>query len=314
MAQSREVYKGVYVMKFLMAYMVVAIHTTDWSLMGLLDTAVPYFFLASGFFLFRKLGGTREEDLAAIKQWIIKSLKLYLIWSVIYMPFTVIGYLNDDLSIAKVILSFIRNLLFIGSSYYSWSLWYLLGMVWAGCGIYLLRRMNISVLGMFLIGCALYLSESIFNFHDIPLYSKIFATTRNGIFVGFPFITAGGLIQYFRENVLSSKNLLLLSIAITAISFLGLQSSSLFLAPLSIGIFVISIKISCPSLSITVSKRLGSMSKTVYLVHMIFVATYLLLSLPENNWVCFFSVALCSTMVAWGIGRFFQNRELSWIR
>lgn len=295
-----------------MAYLVVAIHTTDWSLMGLLDTAVPFFFLTSGFFLFRKLGLGREQDLKVIKQWIFKSLKLYLIWSIIYLPLTIVGYYNDHLSITKIIFSFIRNLVFIGSSYYSWSLWYLLGMVWAGCGIYLMRRMNISIWGMFIIGIALYLSENLFNIHDIPFYSKIFATTRNGIFVGFPFITAGGIIQKYLDRLQLSKNLFWVS-ALTVLSFWGLQKYPLFLAPLAIGIFLLSLYNFIPFLSDNICRRLGSMSKTVYLVHMLFAGTYLLLSFPERNWIFFLSVAGCSTLVACGIKHIFKNKDLSWI-
>ena len=40
--------KGIDVMKVLMAFVVVSIHTTDWPLLGIREVAVPFFFIVSG--------------------------------------------------------------------------------------------------------------------------------------------------------------------------------------------------------------------------------------------------------------------------
>ena len=299
-------------MKLIMAYVVVAIHTTDWSLMGLTETAVPYFFIASGFFLFRKLGGSREEDLAVIRQWTLKILKLYLIWTAIYLPFTVVGYYQEGLPITKALLGFVRNVVFVGSNYFSWSLWYLLGMVWAGICIYIMRMMNFTLWAMIILAFGLYLSEFFFDFHSIPYYSKVFATTRNGFFVGLPFITAGGL-AYYLYNSIQPKKAIIWDSLLTILSFIGFQYHPLFLPPLALGIFFLSLRVALPHLQEGIAIRLGSMSKTIFLVHMVFVGIYTLLSFPDIEWSAFLFAAILSTLLSWGLG-FVKGKDLSWIR
>ena len=97
-----------------MALVVVAIHTTEWKLGGLVRAAVPYFFIVSGYFLFRKLNGHQKDDLKTIRRWIFRILKMYLIWTAIYLPFTIYGFIQDDLSLKQGIFVFGRNLLFVG--------------------------------------------------------------------------------------------------------------------------------------------------------------------------------------------------------
>ena len=295
MAETPKIYKGVYVMKFLMAYLVVAIHTTGWSLMGLLDTAVPYFFLASGFFLFRKLGGTREEDLAAIRRWIGKVLKLYLIWTAVYLPFTVIGFLQDGLSLTTALAVFVRNLLLVGENYLSWPLWYLLAMVWAGILIYLLRWLRMPVWGMFLLGLVLYLAAHFLDLEHMPLYAKVFRTTRNGFFLGLMFLTAGGLVwQWSRRN----PALLPWGLALLLAGFAGYRYSPLFLLPFALGIFLLSLRLTLPGLSEGSARSLGAMSKTIYLTHMIFAGLAILLTTLAEGWLLWLLSAACATALA----------------
>ncbi len=284
-------------MKFIMAYLVVAIHTTDWHLMGLLDTAVPYFFLASGFFLFRKLGRSREEDLSIIKQWIGKVLKLYLIWTLVYLPFTVIGFLRDGLSLQTAFAIFVRNLILVGENYLSWPLWYLLAMIWGGILIYVMRWMRIPVWGIFLAGLALYLAAFQLDLDSMPLYAKLFKTTRNGFFLGLMFLTAGGLVwQWMQQDRLQKP--LLWDLLLVCIGVAGYQYSSLFLLPFALGLFLLSLRTNLPVLSDDSARSLGAMSKTIYLTHMIFAGLAILLTTVPAGWSLWLLAAACSTALA----------------
>ena len=312
MADSRKVYKGVYVIKLIMAYVVVAIHTTDWSLMGLTETAVPYFFIASGFFLFRKLGGSREEDLTVIKQWILKILKLYLIWTAIYLPFTIVGYFKRGLSITTYILAFFRNLVFFGENYLSWPLWYLLALVWDGIMLYLMRWLRMPVWSMFLIGLALFTCEEFFDIHQIPFYTKFFLTTRNGLFLGLVFVTAGGLIYQNNRKVITRKGLPVY-FTLSALAFCGYQYNHLSLLPLAIGLFLISLNINVNVLTDRLACNIGSISKTIYLAHMAFAGLLLLFFNAKMGAGYFFITSSLVTLFALSL-QLIKKQDLSWIR
>ena len=84
--------------KFIMAFAVIAIHTdplvdcsnTAMSRIGylFLSMAVPFFFLASGYLLAAKLlfPFSGQEDLSKIRRYMTKILKMYLLWTLLYLP------------------------------------------------------------------------------------------------------------------------------------------------------------------------------------------------------------------------------------
>jgi len=310
MTNPSRTYKGVWVMKLIMAYLVVAIHTTDWSLMGLLDTAVPFFFLASGFFLFRKLGGERDADLGVIRQWTGKALRLYLVWTAVYLPFTVVGMVQDGLSLKMALALFLRNLVFVGENFLSWPLWYLLALVWGGVLIWLLRLLKVPVWGMFLAGVGLFLLWDVTDFGTIPLVERIFRTGRNGIFFGLMFLAAGGLLwQWVSRGPLVMKPLLW-DLALTGVSFVLYQWNHYFLLPLAAGLFLLAVRIDLPALSERTARRIGGISKYIYLTHMIFAGLAILLLHMQAGWLLWALSALCATLLSLALTRERGNLKL----
>lgn len=285
-------------MKLIMAYIVVAIHTTDWSLMGLTETAVPFFFLASGFFLFKKLDGTREDDLRIILRWIGKVLKLYLIWTAIYLPFTVIGFLRDGLSMQTAFAVFVRNLILVGENYLSWPLWYLLAMIWGGILIYVMRWMRIPVWGMFLAGIMLFLLPGLFHLGEVPAFKALFKTEDNGIFCSLMYLTAGGLLWQWTERGPRVEMPLPWDLLLIGISLAGFQFSQYCILPLAAGFFLLSYHIDLPWLAEQTAIRLGGMSKYIYLTHMIFAGLAVLLLKMESGVAFWFIVAIASTLLS----------------
>lgn len=79
------------IMKFLMAILVVGIHTSPFSFKIWLDRGfgiitrlcVPFFFATSAYYFF-----LRERSL---KSYLLRILELYVIWSLIYLPFDITG-------------------------------------------------------------------------------------------------------------------------------------------------------------------------------------------------------------------------------
>lgn len=189
--------KGIDTLKFLFSLVVVWIHTGVGNLGGLTPWAVPFFFLVSGFFLFGKLfpEPQREAKNALIGQWWKSILRLYLIWSLIFLPFAIIGFANDHLGPFKSIVVYLRNLVLVGENYLSWPLWYLLGMLWAGAIIWAANKLRLPFWVLCLLAVLLAVTPWLMKLENNELYLKLFKTTRNGFFIGYPFIILGGLIR-----------------------------------------------------------------------------------------------------------------------
>ena len=127
-------YNSIDLMKFLMALVVVSIHTepfwytTNLSLLYAVETlrniAVPFFFIATGFLLVKK-----EENGAdgVIKKHMFKTLKLYLVLSLAYLPLAIYYYFTRQKGFLFSVIHYIRGLVVTGEHYNSWMLWYLLG-------------------------------------------------------------------------------------------------------------------------------------------------------------------------------------------
>ncbi|MBR5288597.1 MAG: acyltransferase family protein [Clostridia bacterium] len=129
--------------KLIMAVFVIAIHThplencKNQSVLAFYDMivsmAVPFFFLSSGYFLGSKVRLVSEanEKTAHAFKYFCKIARMYVVWTIIYLPLAVYSALKNDKSVLHDIALYIRNFFFIGEQYNSWHLWYLLSTVYA---------------------------------------------------------------------------------------------------------------------------------------------------------------------------------------
>ena len=157
----RQNYYRLDYLKLFCAFVVIAIHTSP--LLALSEFAdhifddcftvyaVPIFYACTGFLLI--VNGNEENSISLrhhIRKTIKKVVRLYLIWTAVYMPLTIYGWtVNKNLysdSIAISAVKFIRSFLFVGENYYSWTLWYLNGLIVALLIIYVLsNKMTILI-------------------------------------------------------------------------------------------------------------------------------------------------------------------------
>ena len=130
-------YNTIDFVKFIMALVVVAIHTEPFhesseNIQAIFDTfsglAVPFFFISSGFLLGKRVQD--NSDLLPIKKQLVKILKMYIKWSMIYLPLAIYDYWSQNVTPLKAIALYLRNLLLGGMHYNSWQLWYLLSTVY----------------------------------------------------------------------------------------------------------------------------------------------------------------------------------------
>lgn len=285
--------KGIDFVKVLMAFVVVSIHTTAWPLLGIREVAVPYFFIVSGFFLFGKMTGDRAADLSAIRAWTLRILKLYLIWTAVYLPFTVYGFVQDGLSLKQSLMLFGRNLLFVGENFMSWPLWYLLALIWSGVLIYILRALKVPIWGMLLVG--IILAALPYFIGDNPLFVKLFRDSRNLVFTGPFYVVLGGLLRHFQARLPLWGGILLFIAGLVAYHF-----TPFALPVAAAGLFLLAKELPLSGISDRLSRAFRDSSETIYLVHMIFAALLMLAAGLDKGALLFTLTSLLAAAAAYG--------------
>lgn len=284
-------YRFLDVMKLVMAVVVIAVHTrpevsfsnhsVKMIFEGIYSLAVPFFFMASGFLLFRKVRLPLEDvGKDRILSYLKRILKLYVVWTMIYLPLTIYGFWKEEIPALEAIVFFGRNILLVGENYMSWPLWYLLGLITAICIIYCLLRFRFSVNGIVIISVIIavlgvsldYLNDNSILPYISDLYFSVFVTTRNGLFVGFMYVALGLLCTRLKTIQLWLIIMLLMLGAIGMFLKVPLSNA---LVVFSLFVLSISFQGNRVPLQLSVQFRVGS--TIVYFVHMLFMAVLVLL-------------------------------------
>ncbi len=226
---------------------------------GLFRMGVPVFLIISGYFFFY------VNDIAKLKKWCFRIFLLYAIWSVVYIPF----WKENE--------RYLINILF---GYHH--LWYLIGTLFAGLLLYVLRNIPAKRLFLILIVCFCcgYMIQYLGNSHyfegKADVIFNLFPAYRNFLFVCFPFLGIGFLIKKLGIDIKRkpSPGLVLLSVgAVIAEAFLN--DKVLHLQKKESIDLLFSLLIACPLLFLycknilvkTDSKILASISTAIYLIH-----------------------------------------------
>lgn len=206
-------------MKFILSLFIIAIHfppLDSYSSLGsflftegLSRIAVPLFFITSGFFFAYKNINNRKS----IYIYIRNLIKLYLFWSIIYLPYTIYDWVMNDTNLLLDILIYIKNFLFVGSFI---QLWFFIALAF-GILLLIILLKKISINKTLFISFILYIigvfGDSYYGFlNHIPsikniydTYLFIFETTKNGLFFGFFFVTLGYYINI--KNIKFTKSI-----------------------------------------------------------------------------------------------------------
>ncbi|MFC3803765.1 acyltransferase [Cohnella sp. GCM10012308] len=206
---SKTDYRGLSWLKFIAALLVVANHTSPLALFGptadfladnaLTRIAVPIFFIASGFFYFRKLTSDPLADRRHLRHYLGSIARLYAIAILLYLPLNVYnGYFSSSISA----FSLLRDLAFDGTFYHLWYLPALMIGIAMLHGLY--RVLNPAV--VMAIACALYafglFGDSYYGFitgSDVltEWYKGTFQAfdyTRNGLFFAPIYLALGAFV------------------------------------------------------------------------------------------------------------------------
>ncbi|MCH5279924.1 MAG: acyltransferase family protein [Lachnospiraceae bacterium] len=295
---------GIDLCKFIMAFAVVAIHTQPLinctnkyinEIFNLfVSMAVPFFFLSSGYLLAVKLQYPYQgkDDIDKIKKYLIRILKLYLLWMAIYFPIALGHYIISKTSIITSALSTIRGLIFVGEQYNAWPLWYLLSTVYALILIILLLQLKLTpknILGVSLLISVISFGLDLIMGFDEPaqpilrlLFLLVKYSIGNGrILSGAIYIPAGMYLAH--KKIPNPVNFLLLVGGFT-LNFFTNNSfvSSYLLIVTSIGLFGIIQNIKLKDSSIY--PQLRSMSTIIYLIHMYIFTFYYIIVYKQKTY------------------------------
>lgn len=226
------VYRQLDIFKFVLAIVVVIIHCglqqVSTNVYNIFQMAVPFFFAMSGFLMYEKLQNLGEVYL---NKYTIRILKLYCLWTLVYLPITIYTFISWKVSVTDGIYSFFKNFILVGENYMSWALWYMLALVVA-CLLLKLFMFKLKANFYLVLAISLLFALSGFlleMFRDSgvgSLYFRVFFTTRNGIFHGFSYLMVGMLVARLQSrNALKMISWILLPFLLIASSFLSMQTS-----------------------------------------------------------------------------------------
>ncbi len=245
---------------------------------SIVSLAVPFFFIASGFLLSIKLHHPydSEESIQIVKVYAARMIKLYLLWSVIYMPLALYQYiyLDHKHSWLWYVASYMRGLIFIGEHYNSWILWYLLSTIYSLQMIIILLKKHVSLYGIAFIGAVIFLSAYLIDClvsykGPLPVFLSalqllIRITIANGrIFRGMLYIPLGMLLAHKTFSVKIAYPLFVACFISTMLSNGIVKSISGVVCAVSL--FVIVLEFQSDS---HVYPFMRKMSTVIYFIHM----------------------------------------------
>ena len=322
MAERRS-FAAIDIFKFFMAGFVLLIHTNplldisvaaEWFLRsGITVIAVPFFFIATGYFVLSNDQATKKS--------LRKLSMLYIVWSVIYLPFALIQLKGEN----AIALQYVRRF-FLWGSYDT--IWYLLASVVGLALVYALKKWKgitfafavmlafhvLAIIGTSYTGAI----ANTFLWKGYAVYFDMFTTFKNGLFFGGIYIALGGLIhEKFSEIAHFTKKrgkfIILIAclfgamwIETIACEFFDLNrygvDMKFMLVPLSACIFVYVLTLQL-NISDKTSIFFRKMSTLIFLTQRLFLTGYELLGIQKycHSFVWFVVVSASTILFSWGL-------------
>nr|WP_314497176.1 acyltransferase family protein [uncultured Chryseobacterium sp.] len=265
---------------------------------GLFRIAVPVFLVITGYYFFH------IDQPKKLKKWLFRTFLLYSIWMAVYF-----SYWKDS---EKIILTVIFG-------YHH--LWYLIGTFFSGFILYLLRNQSsvlliTTAISLFLLGYAVQVLGNMHYFKDgkDPVLN-MYLLYRNFLFVCFPFLTIGFLINKHHIAISKYRNsflLVILSVScVIGEAFFNYNEISkestdvlfslVFTCPL--------IFLYCQSIYIkTTSKILANLSIAIYVVHPLIMKSDFYTEIQSFKILIFLLI-----LIPLSFGLVYLNRKLKYI-
>ncbi|WP_267411821.1 acyltransferase family protein [Pantoea sp. GM_Pan_4] len=274
--------------KVLMAFLVISIHTITPGdefkyllTQGLARIAVPFFFIAAGYYISTKNG--KAELYKATKRLLI----LYLSWCLLYSPFIVNDIYNASNSIYGAAASTIYQLL------KGWRhMWFMPAMILGMIFYFYLKNYK----WVYLLALTLYVIGVVIQ-NTMPQSEYSILYYRNFITFGFPLIALGAFIRrdlfttqgYGKLSLLLAASLIMLAVeSLIRYKLAMYNNDMLFFSPIvASALFLTSI-----SFNYKTPLDFKTIASSMYFVHFLF---YLIFKDKiQSEYLLFFTVALLS--------------------
>lgn len=224
---------------------------------GIFRIAVPVFLVITGFYFFH------IDTAKKLQKWLFRTFLLYAIWMMIY-----ISYWKDDDEVWLTVIFGYHHL------------WYLIGTFFSGIILFLLRNQKsalLSTLTILLFGIG-YVVQVLGNSHyfkgEQDSVLNDYLMYRNFLFVCFPFLTIGFLINKMKisfEKYKYSYLLVILSVLlVVAEAYFNYNKISSESTDILFSLIFVSpvLFLYCQKIYVkTQSKILASLSTAIYVVH-----------------------------------------------
>jgi serine/alanine racemase len=258
---------GIDVGKMICAVLILILHTSPLAAVsgklefvsrGIVTTvAVPFFFLASSYLFFSRLGKDDKEDVRRFRRTVARLLRLYFLWSLIYFPLVLMRWHDHGGFTSWKLVLYLRDFIFSGS--YG-TIWFILALIYAIPIVFYINRvvssrcclLLTSILYLFgLLGSSYYgtIRNMSFIYELYQWYFSVFSTVKNGLLFGGIFVALGSHLakrgfrrqprRYFGLAVLSGT---LLAVEAYASARLGIDTGGydlrVFLVPCALFTFM----------------------------------------------------------------------------
>ena len=219
---SKTKYNSIDLMKFILAIVVVETHTgllancTNGVVLGLQAViavlVAPLFYIATGYLLEKKIDSHYNGARVIVKH-LVSMLKIYVKWSILYMPIAIAKYVQDGAGFGIALKVYIKGFFLYGEHFNSWILWYVLGAVYALLFIYVMYRLNAPEEAILAVGFIIGIVLSIFLERFDPTFARVlraFFFIPLGLFIaktdidfpiGFPVFLIGFVGEYISLNM-----------------------------------------------------------------------------------------------------------------
>jgi hypothetical protein len=284
--QSLSRYNVIDVMKLFMAFLVIGIHVgtlfgTDYPqvIEFVLGSAVPFFFICSGFFIQNKIIN-KGNNFHVLKDSCKRFLKLYILWQIVYFPLALKYLWVNGHTFEDNLQYCLRMFLFVGEIIFSWPLWYLHALIVAIIFIYILQKCRMKLIHIWVISIIMMLIGYFINYFTTSVNSNNTITAichnivyilgsadRNGPFRGFALVTTGMIIRKYQHYI--RHEYALGSICVVSSWLLFSYSHPFHLLLLGGGLFIIAASIQIKDKPIYSTLRIHS--TFIYFIHMYLV-------------------------------------------
>lgn len=296
------------VLKIILAFFVVFLHMNflketypalSYILVnGLFRIAVPVFLVITGFYFFH------IDNKVKLKKWLFRTFLLYAIWMLIY-----ISYWKDNEQIWLTVIFGYHHL------------WYLIGTFFSGIILYFLRNQSSRLLialvvGFFLLGYGVQVLGNLHYFkNENDSVLNLYLLYRNFLFVCFPFLTIGFLINKHKVNLSkykSSSALVILSVlCVVAEAFFNYKNISIESTDILFSLIFASplLFLYCQKIYIkTTSKILASFSTAIYVVHPLIMKSDFYKDIESFKIIIFLAI-----LIPVSFGLVYLNKKLKYL-